>query len=180
MFNSSGDAMDVTSPDRPENQKNSNNNTNQNTLPAFLLGTDSNFNQDNNNKHLFNNTPLKGKSSSSNNNNIDKAQIPSKLQSNNLLGGNLDIENRPPLLFSSRYGQNSNKQRPFSSNQFNQQSSVVNSGPPVASLGVNSFSKNTSSNPYVMSSSPLPEKQGHLQRKMKINPKIFQKIKIFA
>jgi len=171
MFNASGDQMDVTSPVRPDN-----NNQNQNTLPAFLLGTDSNYNQDN--KNYFNNTPLKGRN-------------PNQLSNNPIQPtNNSDIENRPPaLLFSSKYGQSSrnnligqniglNSQnkaqnnRPFSNTQ--NVAKTTSTGPPTASLGEGFRNYNTESlgvkltpnvpSYNVMASSPLPEKVGHLPR----------------
>merc|ERR1712170_155965 len=99
--------MDVTSPVRPDKVQPAQQNAN--TLPAFLLGSDSHFNggQEQNNKpsnQLFNNAPLKGGN--------DDAKV----------FGLSDIENRPPptLLFSSKYGgqsQKMNNNRPFSSSQ---------------------------------------------------------------
>jgi len=156
--------MDITSPNRPEN-----NNQQQNTLPAFLLGTDSHFNNQQNQNSHFNNTPLKGR---------NPIQLQQQASSFNQMPQNnsvSDLENRAPtLLFSNKYRNNNQVQnnRPFSHNQ--PAAKVSSSGPPVASLGQGFRSYGTeplgsklgSSKPSfnVMASSPLPEKQGQLPR----------------
>jgi len=156
--------MDITSPNRPEN-----NNQQQNTLPAFLLGTDSHFNNQQNQNSHFNNTPLKGR---------NPIQLQQQASSFNQMPQNnsvSDLENRAPtLLFSNKYRNNNQVQnnRPFSHNQ--PPAKVSSSGPPVASLGQGFRSYGTeplgsklgSSKPSfnVMASSPLPEKQGQLPR----------------
>lgn len=153
--------MDITSPNRPEN------NQQQNTLPAFLLGGDSNFNNQEN-KNYFNNTPLKGRNQNQLQQQASFNQIP---QNNSNIS---DVENRAPaLLFSNKYRNiNQVQNRPFSHNQ--PAAKVSSSGPPVASLGQGFRNYNTeplgsklgSSKPNfnVMASSPLPEKQGQLPR----------------
>jgi hypothetical protein len=167
MFNASGDQMDITSPNRP-----SENSQPQNTLPAFLLGTDSHFNNQETNKNYFNNTPLKGRNPNQLQNQLQTQPSFNQLPQNNSVS---DLENRAPtLLFSNKYRntQGQNNSRPFSHNQ--PAAKVSSSGPPVASLGQGFRSYGTEPlgsklgsskvNFNVMASSPLPDKQGQLPR----------------
>jgi len=105
----SGDQMDVTSPVKPQPPQQV-----TKTLPAFLLGRDIESTksvQMDQNQPVFNNTPTKNR---------------------------LDQENRPPLIFSRKFNQASNKNsnsKPFQNNNSNPSRKQQSGGPPVSSLG---------------------------------------------
>jgi len=144
-----GDQMDVTSPPPMKPLDGAPKSSSANTLPAFLLGTDSNYAKKD---PLFNNTPLKSRTNNANSNNSNSS----------------DVENRPPLIFSRKYKHGGGNTRPFQ-NHRSQPQNQMRSGPPVGGLGER-LDRDASGlgsdllSKHVMASSPLPEKNGQVPR----------------